>query len=154
MNFSELFINFIELYVNVNVKIEVTKGGRNRVKTIQQTAETYGISTRTLRYYEEIGLLQPERSSGNQRKYSKADETRLKLILRGKKYGFSLEEIREMVLLFDEDRSGKKQLKRTIEYGEARVREIEASIQEFQALKREMEELLAGFRQKLEEEKS
>ncbi|SIS44843.1 MerR family transcriptional regulator [Salimicrobium flavidum] len=123
------------------------------MKTIQETAETFEVSTRTLRYYEEIGLLEPDRSSGNQRKYSKADETRLKLILRGKKYGFSLDEIREMVLLFDEDRSGKKQLERTIEYGEARVREIEASIKEFQALKQEMEDLLEGFKQKLKEEK-
>ncbi|SDJ15545.1 MerR family transcriptional regulator [Salimicrobium halophilum] len=122
------------------------------MKTIQETAETFGVSTRTLRYYEEIGLLTPVRSSGNQRMYSKQDETRLKLIFRGKKYGFSLEEIREMVLLFDEDRTGKKQLERTIEYGEARVQEIEASIQEFQALKEEMEHLLTGFKQKLKEE--
>lgn len=122
------------------------------MKTIQETAETFGVSTRTLRYYEEIGLLTPVRSSGNQRMYSKQDETRLKLIFRGKKYGFSLEEIREMVLLFDEDRTGKKQLERTIEYGEARVREIEASIQEFQALKEEMEHLLTGFKRKLKEE--
>ncbi|WP_332889029.1 MerR family transcriptional regulator [Salimicrobium humidisoli] len=124
------------------------------VKSIQETAALFGVSTRTLRYYEEFGLLTPGRSSGNQRVYSSQDAAKLKLILRGKKYGFSLEQIREMVLLFDEDRSGRKQLERSIEYGEKRVEEIERSIREFQLLKEEMEDLLVNFKQKLEEEES
>lgn len=122
------------------------------MKTIAEVATEFNVSTRTIRYYEEIGLLMPGRTSGNKRLYSKADMTRLKLIFRGKRYGFSLEEIKEMILLFDEDRSGKKQLKRTIEYGEARVAEIESAIAEFQALKEEMEVLLGQFKQKLRNE--
>ncbi|WP_174612922.1 MerR family transcriptional regulator [Virgibacillus ihumii] len=122
------------------------------MKTIAEVAAEFGVSTRTIRYYEEIGLLVPGRTSGNRRMYSKTDMTRLKLIFRGKRYGFSLEEIKEMILLFDEDRTGKKQLKRTIEYGESRIAEIEGTIAEFQALKAEMEILLGQFKQKLREE--
>ncbi|MBM7696767.1 DNA-binding transcriptional MerR regulator [Salimicrobium jeotgali] len=124
------------------------------VKSIRETAVSFGVTPRTLRYYEEIGLLTPGRSSGNQRVYASQDAARLKLILRGKKYGFSLEEIREMILLFDEDRSGRKQLERSIEYGEKRIREIETVISEFQLLKEEMVEWLMHFEQKLKEEES
>ncbi len=122
------------------------------VKTIAEVAAEFDVTTRTIRYYEEIGLLVPGRTTGNRRVFSKSDVTRLKLIFRGKRYGFSLEEIKEMILLFDEDRSGKKQLKRTIEYGEEKVAEIEEVIAEFQALKAEMEVLMGQFKQKLKDE--
>ncbi|WP_175618860.1 MerR family transcriptional regulator [Virgibacillus halodenitrificans] len=122
------------------------------MKTIAEVAAEFDVTTRTIRYYEEIGLLVPGRTTGNRRVFSKSDVTRLKLIFRGKRYGFSLEEIKEMILLFDEDRSGKKQLKRTIEYGEEKVAEIEEVIAEFQALKAEMEVLMGQFKQKLKDE--
>ncbi|WP_060678304.1 MerR family transcriptional regulator [Virgibacillus halodenitrificans] len=122
------------------------------MKTIAEVAAEFDVTTRTIRYYEEIGLLVPGRTTGNRRVFSKSDVARLKLIFRGKRYGFSLEEIKEMILLFDEDRSGKKQLKRTIEYGEEKVAEIEEVIAEFQALKAEMEVLLEQFKQKLKDE--
>ncbi|WP_071649598.1 MerR family transcriptional regulator [Virgibacillus halodenitrificans] len=122
------------------------------MKTIAEVAAEFDVTTRTIRYYEEIGLLVPGRTTGNRRVFSKSDVTRLKLIFRGKRYGFSLEEIKEMILLFDEDRSGKKQLKRTIEYGEEKVAEIEEVIAEFQALKSEMEVLMEQFTQKLKDE--
>lgn len=85
--------------------------------TISQLAKEFDISTRTVRYYEELGLLEPSRSEGNQRLFSKREYARLKLISRGKRYGFQLDEIKEMVTLFDKDRTGSKQLERTIEYG-------------------------------------
>lgn len=122
------------------------------MKTIAEVAAEFDVTTRTIRYYEEIGLLVPGRTTGNRRVFSKSDVARLKLIFRGKRYGFSLEEIKEMILLFDEDRSGKKQLKRTIEYGEEKVAEIEEVIAEFQALKAEMEVLMGQFKQKLKDE--
>lgn len=122
------------------------------MKTIAEVAAEFDVTTRTIRYYEEIGLLVPGRTTGNRRVFSKSDVARLKLIFRGKRYGFSLGEIKEMILLFDEDRSGKKQLKRTIEYGEEKVAEIEEVIAEFQALKAEMEVLMEQFKQKLKDE--
>ncbi|WP_396266082.1 MerR family DNA-binding transcriptional regulator [Halobacillus salinarum] len=119
------------------------------MKTIAESAEEFGVSQRTIRYYEEIGLLHPERTAANKRLYSKAEMAKLKLIFRGKRYGFSLEEIKEMVLLFDQDRTGKKQLEVTVDYGRKRIAEIEATIAEFQEMKQEMEALLTQFENKL-----
>jgi DNA-binding transcriptional MerR regulator len=113
-------------------------------------AESFGVSTRTIRYYEEIGLLTPERSDGNQRLYSNAELAKLKLIFRGKRYGFSLDEIKEMVLLFDKDRTGRKQLERTVEYGKRRIGEVDRKMRELQEMKTEMEELLEEFTEKLD----
>lgn len=123
------------------------------MKTIRETADLFDVSTRTIRYYEEIGLLSPARSEGNQRLYPASELVKLKLIVRGKKYGFSLEEIKEMVLLFDKDRTGRKQLERTIQYGRRRIEEVELKIQELEEMKREMEQLLVVFNSKLENSK-
>lgn len=120
-----------------------------KLKTITEVAESFGVSTRTIRYYEEIGLLAPDRSEGNQRLYSNAELAKLKLIFRGKRYGFSLDDIKEMVLLFDKDRTGRKQLERTIEYGQKRIGEIDQKIQELEEMKAEMKELLGEFTERL-----
>jgi DNA-binding transcriptional MerR regulator len=117
--------------------------------TISQLAQEFNISTRTVRYYEELGLLEPFRSDGNQRLFSKREHARLKLILRGKRFGFQLEEIKEMVTLFDQDRSGTKQMERTIEYGTKKVAEIEVRIRELTELKAEMETMLADFKKRV-----
>ena len=119
------------------------------MKSISEVAKEFGVTTRTIRYYEEIGLLKPSRSEGNRRYYSSADLAKLKLIKRGKQFGFQLDEIKEMVLLFDRDRTGKKQLERTIEYGKMRVEEVERKIVELEEMKREMEKLLLIFSEKL-----
>ena len=60
------------------------------LKTIQEVAKEFNVSTRTIRYYEELGLLCPHRSSTKQRTFSKKELAKLKLIFRGKRYGFSL----------------------------------------------------------------
>lgn len=119
------------------------------MKKMKEVAEMFEVSTRTIRYYEEIGLLKPQRSISNQRLFSKQEIVKLKLIARGKKYGFSLEEIKEMVLLFDQDRTGKKQLERTIEYGLFRMEDMNERISELQQIKDEMELLLVEFSERL-----
>ena len=68
--------------------------------TIGALAEEFDVSLRTLRYYEDLGLLSPERR-GQRRIYSRRDKSRLRLILMGKKIGLSLDEISEMVELYD-----------------------------------------------------
>jgi len=94
----------------------------NVTYTISELAKQFGITTRTIRYYEEIGLLQPERTEGGQRIFSKKEFVRMRLISRGKKYGFNLQEIREMIQLFDHDPSGISQLQRTMDYGREKSR--------------------------------
>ncbi len=119
------------------------------LKTIQEVAKQFNVSTRTIRYYEELGLLHPNRSSTNQRTFSKKELAKLKLIFRGKRYGFSLEEIKEMVLLFDFDRTGIQQLERTVEYGEQKIREIDSKIAELTQMKNELQQLQGVFTEKL-----
>lgn len=118
--------------------------------TITQLAKEFRVSTRTIRYYEELGLIKPDRTEGNQRVFSKREHARLKLIIRGKRFGFQLEEIKEMVVLFDEDRTGEKQLEKTIEYGTRKVEEVENRIRELTELKEEMQRMLKDFMEKLE----
>lgn len=119
--------------------------------SISELASQFNISTRTIRYYEEIGLLAPKRSENGRRIFSKRERIRLQLIFRGKKYGFQLDEIREMLELFHRDQTGKKQLERTIEYGEEKIMEVNERIAELEEIREEMEELLLEFRKKLQE---
>src|SRR5580700_7216029 len=70
------------------------------VFTIRDLTKEFGVSARTLRFYEEKGLLDPRRN-GEQRLYSRRDRARLRYVLMGKSVGFSLEEVREMLDLYD-----------------------------------------------------
>ena len=111
----------------------------------------FDVTPRTLRYYEELGLLSPERR-GNQRYYTPRDRTRLRLILRGRRLGFSLEEIEKMLALYDLDPSGKTQLKEVLRMGEAKIKAIESQIKELKALKKEIEARARELRRLLEED--
>jgi DNA-binding transcriptional MerR regulator len=77
--------------------------------TISELAEEFEITTRTIRFYEDEGLLRPKRN-GRQRIYSKRDYVRLKLILRGKRLGLSLREISDIIELYDSDQGELSQL--------------------------------------------
>lgn len=121
----------------------------NQTYSISDLAKEFDISTRTIRYYEERGLIHPNRTESGQRVYSRKERTRLRLILRGKRFGFSLDEIAEMINMFDQDRSGRKQLEVTIDYGKKKVRKVEEKIQDMLALKEEMEEMLEDFEKRL-----
>ena len=111
----------------------------------------FDVTPRTLRYYEELGLLAPERR-GNQRYYTPRDRARLRLILRGRRLGFSLEEIEKMLALYDLDPSGKTQLKEVLRMGEAKIKAIESQIKELKALKKEIEARARELRRLLEED--
>jgi DNA-binding transcriptional MerR regulator len=121
--------------------------------TISDLAQELDVSTRTIRYYEELGLIQPERTGRGNRLYTRRDRARLRLILRGKRFGFSLEEIKEMIELFQEDRTGRKQLERTIEYGNQKLKEIDEKIDELINLREEILVYKQKFEQKLRETK-
>ena len=108
--------------------------------TISELADELDISTRAIRFYEEKGLVLPERTKGNHRVYSKRDRTRLKLILRGKRLGYSLEEISEMIGLANFNMDEAEQLKKSFAYGKRKLVEINERMLELQILK---EDLLA-----------
>ncbi|MEO4055509.1 MerR family transcriptional regulator [Solibacillus sp. CAU 1738] len=119
------------------------------LQTIQQVAKQFNVSTRTLRYYEELGLLTPIRSETKQRFYPKREVAKLKLIFRGKRYGFILDEIKEMVLLFNYDQTGKKQLERTLQYGNQKLQEIDERIAELNEIRIEILQLQEMFTDRL-----
>ncbi len=77
--------------------------------TISELAREFGVTTRTIRFYEDQRLLSPQRE-GTNRIFSQRDRVRLKLALRGKRLGFSLAEIRDLFELYDISRDEKKQL--------------------------------------------
>jgi DNA-binding transcriptional MerR regulator len=79
------------------------------VYSITDLAQELDLTTRTIRFYEDRGLLRPARR-GQQRVYSRADKTRLKLVLRGKRLGWPLDDIREMIELYDTPDGERKQL--------------------------------------------
>ncbi|MCB8817190.1 MerR family transcriptional regulator [Desulfosporosinus shakirovi] len=107
--------------------------------SISNLAEEFLITPRTIRYYEEMGLLTPvHHEKMSQRLYGARERARLKLILRGKRLGFSLSEIKEMINLYDIDRTEGLQLERAVAYGEKRLQELEEKIQELTLLKAEL----------------
>ena len=73
-----------------------------RTWTISDLAQEFDVTTRAIRFYEDQGLLAPTRR-GQTRIYSSRDRTRLKLILRGKRLGFSLNEVRDIIGLYDDE---------------------------------------------------
>lgn len=77
--------------------------------TIRQIADEFAVTTRTLRHYEEIGLISPERV-GTTRIFHRRDRTRLSLIMRGRRLGFPLEEIATIINLYDMPRGKRSQL--------------------------------------------
>lgn len=84
-------------------------GAPRRTWTIAEVADEFDITHRTVRHYEDLGLLTPERR-GTQRVYHRRDRTRLNLILRGKRLGFPLEQIRTIIDLYDAPRGRSSQL--------------------------------------------
>jgi DNA-binding transcriptional MerR regulator len=117
--------------------------------TITELAEEFGITPRAIRFYEDKGLLSPARNGLN-RIYSRRDRGRLKLILRGKRLGFALNEIREMLDLYDLGDGQVEQLRLTIKRARERIQalehqrhEVDQAIAELRESTEHMERLLA-----------
>jgi DNA-binding transcriptional MerR regulator len=93
--------------------------------SISDLAREFDVTTRTIRFYEDEGLISPTRE-GRRRIFSPRDRTRLKLILRGKRIGFSLAEIREIIDMYDATPGEAGQLRLLVERIEVQRRELVA----------------------------
>ncbi len=93
--------------------------------TIRQMCEKYNVTARALRFYEGKELLFPVRQ-GTKRLFTRRDQARLKLILRGKRFGFSLEEIRQLLDLYDMGDQQATQLAKTHELAQVHLEEMKA----------------------------
>jgi len=110
------------------------------VYSIGDLAADLGVSSRAIRFYEDQGMLAPQRVGGN-RVYSQRDLARLKLILRGKRLGFSLSDIRELLDLYYVDHDHLEQMNQTLQKGRARIAELEQQLGELQMTLHELREL-------------
>jgi DNA-binding transcriptional MerR regulator len=105
--------------------------------SISDLAEEFGVTTRTIRFYEEKGLLQPQRQ-GMRRIYSPADRTRLRLILRGKRLGLSLEESAEIIRMYGTPGNNRRQLETLLNRIRERRDDLLRQQRDLQALLREL----------------
>ena len=108
----------------MNDMTDISEGQEEAVYRIGDLAEEFGVTLRTLRFYEDKGLLKPTRA-GVTRLFTKRDRARLKLILRGKRFGFSLEEIRQLLDLYHMGDQQQTQLVRTYEIARQRLADME-----------------------------
>lgn len=123
---------------------------RGDLYSVTELARDLGVTPRTLRFYEDKGLLEPRRI-GTTRVYSHRDRGRLALILRGKRLGFTLREVREWLDLYDADPDQITQMRTLIDKVGDRItaleqqrRDLDATISELQDMKTAAERHLAG----------
>ena len=112
--------------------------GKERTYSISELAQEFDITPRTIRYYEDEGLITPTRE-GQTRIYSHKDKIRLKLTLRGKRLGFSLAEIRELFDMYDTDKSSKNQLNSMIRLIESKRSALRQQLEDIQMVMAELE---------------
>lgn len=104
-----------------------------RTFSITELAREFGVTTRTIRHYEEQGLLSPKRA-GMSRIFTSKDRVRLKLALRGKRLGFSLNDIRELFELYDLARDEKMQLEQFLSKLERRRAMLEQQREDIEVM--------------------
>lgn len=105
--------------------------------SISDLAKEFGITTRTIRFYEEKGLISPLRD-GQKRLYTPSDRVRIKLILRGKRIGMSLQECVEVIDLYDPGHNNKEQL-------QSLIRNVEGRRKALLQQKKDIDDMLAGL---------
>jgi DNA-binding transcriptional MerR regulator len=114
-----------------------------KILTIREMCETFDVTPRTLRFYEAKELIFPIRE-GTRRLFTRRDRVRLKLILRGKRFGFSLEDIRQLLDMYDREGSEKEQYLRTYSLAQERLDQM-------QNQRDELDEAIAELKEQLEE---
>jgi DNA-binding transcriptional MerR regulator len=120
------------------------QGGATEMHSIGDLAAEFEVSPRAIRYYEDQGLLAPRRV-GNNRVYSARDRARLKLILRGKRLGFALSDIRELLDLYDVDETRATQLRATLGKARERIADLEQQLGEITVTLQELRDVEAAL---------
>ena len=130
-------------------KRDLSNGGeRELLRGIQDVATELGVTTRTIRFYEDKGLLDPQRV-GTMRVYSRREVGRLRLILRGKRLGFSLREIKEFLDLYDADTLHLSQTRRLLERVTERMDALEAQREALDQTLGELRDIVTQCRERI-----
>ena len=116
--------------------------------TIGELAKDFDITPRSIRFYEEQGLLSPQRTGLN-RVYTAKDKVRLKLVLRGKRLGFSLAEIKKLFELYDTSNNSAAQLQAMLALTEQKRAILEQQLDDIQMLMNELDEVETRCREEL-----
>ena len=106
--------------------------------TFKEMCERFDVTPRTLRYYEYIELLKPERE-GRSRFYGPREVARMKLILRGRKYGFQLEDIRQWLMIYEEEGNA-RQMQAFVEMADRQLVELDEQRRQLDEAIRELSE--------------
>lgn len=109
--------------------------------TIREMCDVFGVTPRTLRFYEARELIFPQRR-GQHRLYDRRERARLKLILQGKRFGFSLEQLRQLLELYEPGGANRTQIAATIAVGKERLADMERQYDE-------LEEAIADLREQI-----
>jgi DNA-binding transcriptional MerR regulator len=120
----------------------MTPDAKDDVMTIREMCDAYGVTPRTLRFYEAKELLTPIRA-GTRRLFTRRDRARLALILRGKRFGFSLEDIRQTLDLYDREDGPTVQRRKAYELAVQRLAEMQAQREELDVAIAELKAELA-----------
>jgi DNA-binding transcriptional MerR regulator len=123
----------------------------NQFYSISELARELDISPRAIRFYEEKRLISPQRNKANQRIYGKRDRARLKLILRGKRFGYTLDEIEEMIGMTNVNMSEVAQIEKSLAYGAKKLTELRSRIDELRLLEQDLLDVKAKLVKRLEE---
>lgn len=133
----------LDVYVNVNVThskiLSSAQVSTDTMATstfsISELAKEFDLTTRAIRFYEDMGLLRPERSgaAGRNRVYSTGDRTRLRLTLRAKRLGFSLTEAKDIIDMYDSPRDTVPQMQKYVAVLAAHRQQLENQLAELKA---------------------
>ena len=119
------------------------------IYTIIDLAQRFDITTRTIRFYESEGLLSPKRE-GQKRLYSQKDYTTLKLILRGKRLGWSLAESRELIQMYKPEQNNQAQYEKVLEKVIESRERLQQQMNDIQVMLLELDEHEARVKEVLE----
>ncbi|MBL8579989.1 MAG: MerR family DNA-binding transcriptional regulator [Mesorhizobium sp.] len=132
------------------VNDDVLSDGQEDYTRIGDMAKMFSVTLRTLRFYEDKGLLSPKRD-GSTRLYTRRDKARLKLILLGRKVGFSLRDVKQMMDLYDPNGTNIKQLRLTMDKSERQLARLQKQRVAIDEAMSELSALMTSVRNQLAE---
>ena len=121
----------------------------DRTWTISELAREFNTTPRSIRFYEEKELISPERTEGDQRVFSRRDRTRLKLIVRGKRFGLSLDQISDILGVYSTDMDEAVQIRRALKHLGRSLEDLGERKQDLELMMQELLMILGGMRTRL-----